>query len=140
LVDYKELRKANGDIFFEAKRSLEHDYIFVNWIGIQTLETVVMGGNHILTMLKDKPSTGILNSNRELIGPWEIAVNWLSNKWVPQAKTLGLKVYAHVLSPGIYGRRSYKSFAPVLEKQFDSQSFSDESSAELWLQFRLAVS
>ena len=133
MTNYKELKKGNGDVFFEAKRVPENNYIYINWIGIQSLETIVMGGNHILTMLRENPCQGILNSNRELIGPWEVAVNWLTHKWAPQATELGLRYFAHVLSPGIYGQRSYQSLAPDFDKQFNLRSFENEETAKDWL-------
>lgn len=133
LIDYKELKKADGYPFFEARRMPDNPFISVNWIGIQSLETMVMGGNQVLAMLRDKPCPGLLNSNRELIGPWEVAVNWMSNKWVPQAKVLDLRYYAHVLSPGIYGQRSFEAFRPYLESYFEVKTFNDEKSAAAWL-------
>jgi len=134
--EYKELKKAEGFTFFEAGRTPDNAYIYVNWIGIQSLETVVMGGNHLLTMLRQKPCQGLLNSNRELIGSWETAVSWLTHRWVPQAKASGLRYYAHVLSPGIYGRRSFDLFYPILQREFDLALFEDETSAIVWLQER----
>jgi hypothetical protein len=133
LIAYKELRKANGDVFFEAKRTTDNNYIYINWIGIQSLETVVMGGNHVLAMLREKPCKGLLNSNRELIGPWEVAVNWLTHKWGPQANELGLCYFAHVLSPGIYGQRSFRSLSPNFKDLFELRTFDNEEAAEEWL-------
>ncbi|PVY44200.1 hypothetical protein C8E01_101566 [Pontibacter virosus] len=92
-----------------------------------------MGSNLVLSMLRRDPCEGILNSNRELIGPWESATNWLAFKWAPQAKSLGLRYFAHVLSPGIYGQRSFKSLYPNLRKVFEVKSFDDEEGAEEWL-------
>ncbi|PRY11354.1 hypothetical protein CLV24_111149 [Pontibacter ummariensis] len=137
LIDYKELKKADGYPFFEASRRPDNSFIAVNWIGTQSLETVVMGGNHILAMLREKPCQGLLNSNRELIGPWDAAVSWLSYKWVPQAKELGLRYYAHVLSPGIYGQRSFAMFQESLKSHFSMRPFNDEKRAEEWLQMKL---
>lgn len=136
LLDYKELKKAEGFTFFEAGRMPDNSFIAVSWVGIQSLETVVMGSNHVLAMLREKPCAGLLNSNRELIGPWEAAVSWLAHKWAPQAKALGLRYYAHVLSPGIYGRRSFELFAPSLENSFELEAFEEESRAKAWLQSR----
>lgn len=96
-----------------------------------------MGGNHLLTMLRMQPCKGLLNSNRELIGPWDVAVSWLTYKWVPQAKDLGLRYYAHVLSPGIYGQRSFEILYPTLKREFETESFSDEESAEEWLKSKI---
>ena len=115
----------------------DNNYIYINWIGIQSLETIVMGGNHILAMLREKPCEGILNSNRELIGPWEVAVNWLTYKWGPQAKELGLRYFAHVLSPGIYGQRSFQSLSPAFKEQFNLRAFDNEATAQEWLQTRV---
>jgi hypothetical protein len=85
-------------------------------------------------MLRERPCQGILNSNKELIGPWEEAVNWLSFKWVPQAKLLGVKHFAHVLSPGIYGQRSYNALYPRIKDKLEVHSFCDEETAIAWLQ------
>lgn len=131
------LKKAEGFTFFEAWRTPDNSFIAVNWIGVQSLETVVMGKNHVLAMLREKPSPGLLNSNRELIGPWDEAVSWLTHKWAPQAKTLGLRYYAHVLSPGIYGRRSFELFAASLESSLKLAAFDEEGSAKAWLQSRI---
>ncbi|TXK29857.1 hypothetical protein FVR03_20265 [Pontibacter qinzhouensis] len=138
MIDYRELKKANGFNFFEARRMDEHGYIAVNWIGLQSLETIVMGGNLVLSMLRERPCQGILNSNRELIGPWDVAVNWLVFRWSPQAKALGVKHYAHVLSPGIYGQRSYELFSNTVTGEFKLKSFEDEERAGEWLQ-RMAL-
>jgi hypothetical protein len=87
-------------------------------------------------MLRERPCAGLLNSNRELIGPWDEAVSWLARKWAPQAKALGLRRCAHVLSPGIYGRRSFEVLAPSLEGSFELGVFEEESGAKEWLQSR----
>ncbi|MCC9168943.1 hypothetical protein [Pontibacter harenae] len=137
-IEYKELKKANGDVFLEARRSHDNTYILVNWIGIQSLETIVMGGNHILSMLREKPCKGLLNSNRELIGPWDAGVNWLVHKWTPQAKSLGLTYFAHVLSPGIYGQWSFQALYSSLKEQLNIGPFDNEKAAEEWLRIKVA--
>ncbi len=132
-MDKKELKKANGDVCFEAVRMPQNTYIYVNWVGVQTLETVVMGGNHLLAMLREEPCRGLLNSNKELIGPWEVAVPYLSYKWAPAARLLGLRYFAHVLSPGIFGQRSFESFRQHLKEQLYLKAFEEQEQAEDWL-------
>ncbi|KAA3438421.1 hypothetical protein [Rufibacter hautae] len=133
-MDKTELKKANGDVYFEAQWLPLDGYILVNWIGIQTLETVVMGGNQILAMLREKPTRGLLNSNRELIGPWEVAVPYMAFKWGPAASALGLRYFAHVLSPGIFGQRSFDSFQKQLkEPLLNVRAFENQTQAEQWL-------
>lgn len=133
-IDSTKLKKANGDIFFEARRSPNNSFIIVNWIGIQSLETIVLGGNHILNMLREEPCQALLNSNRELIGPWDSAINWLSYKWAPSAKILGLQYFAHVFSPGIYGQRSFNALYPKLKDTLEVKAFEDEEAAKAWFQ------
>ncbi len=137
-MDTKELKKANGDVYFEARRLAHNDYLFVNWIGIQSLETMVMGSNHILALLRERPCRGLLNSNRELIGPWDMAVSYLAHRWAPAANALGLRYFAHVLSPGIFGQRSFDQFSKQLKDQLILKSFEEQSQAEQWLQQQLA--
>ncbi|MFD1188092.1 hypothetical protein [Pontibacter rugosus] len=132
--EYKELKKANGDVFCEVTRMSGNAYVFINWIGIQSLETVVIGGNYVLSILRAKPCSMLLNSNRELIGPWETAINWWVYKWAPQAKDVGVRYFAHVLSPGIYGQRSFHSLYPQLKMQLEVKPFEDEEGAKEWLQ------
>jgi hypothetical protein len=137
LTEYKELKKANGDVFFEARRKPDNSYIAINWIGLQSLETVMLGCNQILAMLREKPCPRLLNSNRELVGPWEVAVSWLVYKWAPQANALGLRYFAHVLSPGVFGQRSFRSFQDMLKGELRVKGFEEEQKAEDWLMARL---
>lgn len=137
-MDKKELKKANGDVYFEALRRPDNAFVFVNWIGIQSLETMVMGGNLVLAMLREKSCTGLLNSNRELIGPWDMAVPYLACKWAPAARDMGLRNYAHVLSPGIFGQRSYEKFSQLVnEPHLHVRSFDQQIQAEEWLLLHL---
>ncbi|RNI27934.1 hypothetical protein EFA69_17760 [Rufibacter immobilis] len=109
-MEKKEIRKANGDVCFEAYRLPGNSYICVHWMGVQSLETMVMGGSHLLSMLRELPCRAILNSNQELVGPWDDGAFYLAYKWAPAAASLGLHYFAHVLSPGIFGRRSFEKF------------------------------
>lgn len=141
-MEKSELRKANGDVYFEAIRKPDNTYILVKWIGVQSLETVVMGCNHLLRMLREKPCRALLNSNQELIGPWEVAVPYMVSKWVPTACQLGLQYFAHVLSPGIFGKRSYEVFRRQIQEHLPQgklrlSSFEEEEMAETWLLLHL---
>ncbi|MBD1395783.1 hypothetical protein H9Q13_01280 [Pontibacter sp. JH31] len=130
----KELQKANGDIFLEIRRMSDNSFIATNWIGLQSLETVMMGSTQILTMLRERPCKGFLHGNHELIGPWEIAVNWLVQKWMPQAKAGGIRYYAYVQGPGIYGQRSFDAFYELVKNEFEVKVFTEEEDAKEWLQ------
>ncbi len=92
-----------------------------------------MGSNLLLAMLRNKPCSAILNNNHELVGPWEVGINWLAYKWAPQARDLGVRHYAHVMSYGIFGQKSFKTFAPLLKGFFEVKAFEDETEAKEWL-------
>lgn len=131
-MDKQKLKKTNGDIFFEAERAHDNSYIFVNWIGVQSLETIVMGGNLLLAMLRKQPCLAIVNNNHELVGPWEVGVNFLVYKWAPEAKVLGIRYFAHILSYGIFGRKSFDTFMPMVKSYFEVQAFEKEKDAKTW--------
>ncbi|WP_460892592.1 hypothetical protein [Rufibacter soli] len=115
-----------------------NSFVFVNWVGIQSLETMVMGSNLVLSLLREKSCPGLLNSNRELIGPWEVAVPYLAHKWAPAARELGLRNFAHVLSPGIFGQRSYEKFSQqVQDRVLHVRAFEEQAQAEEWLLLHL---
>ena len=130
----KELKKANGDVFFQAERKAGNSYIQVNWIGIQSLETIMMGAGLLLNMLRELPCSAILYSNQELIGPWEDGAFFLGSSWAPKARNLGVECFAHVLAPGIYGRRSFQRFEQLAQHQFRIEAFETIKDAEAWLQ------
>ncbi|NDK56650.1 hypothetical protein [Pontibacter fetidus] len=137
-MDKQELRKSNGDVFFEAERATDNSFICVNWIGVQSLESIVMGGNLLLAMLRKQSCQTIVNNNHELVGPWEVGINFMAYKWAPEAKVLGVKFFAHILSYGIYGRSSFEAFAPLVKSFFEVASFEDESAAKTWAKVKAA--
>jgi len=132
-----ELRKANGDIFFEARRHADNSYIYVNWVGRQSLESIIMGGNHLLQMLRKESCNAILNNNHELVGPWDTGAEWVVQRWAPQAKNLGVKYFAHIMSYGIYGQNTFKTIQPRLKKICEVEVFEDEGLARNWVYDKL---
>lgn len=132
-MDKVELKKANGDVFFTAQRAVGNSFIHVNWIGIQSLETIMYGAGQLLVMLQKLPCKTILNSNQELIGPWDDGALYLGNTWAPKAKHLGLNNFVQVLAPGIYGKRSFEKFQQLAGKFFKIETFEHEQDAEDWI-------
>jgi len=134
-MERSELFKANGDLFFEVERKPANSYIYTNWIGIQSLESILMGSKQVLTMLRREPCKAILNSNKELIGPWDDGALYMGNKWVKDLNTLGVIYFAHVLAPGIYGQRSFEKFFQLAQPYIQIEVFNTEEEAESWLFF-----
>jgi hypothetical protein len=129
----KEFKKPNGDTFLIAERAEDNAYIHARWIGIQTLETVKEGGMFYVNMLKEKPCPRLLNNHKELIGPWDIANEWIAKEWTPMVMKLGLKYMSQVLAPGIYGKMSFHQLHQHIGDQFEIKMFDEEMPALDWL-------
>ncbi|MDQ3290963.1 MAG: hypothetical protein M3Q05_06695 [Bacteroidota bacterium] len=132
-MEKKELKKANGDLFFEVCRKAANSYIHANWVGIQSIETIMLGANLVLSMLRQEPCSAILNSNKELIGPWDDGALYMGNKWVMDLNTLGVIHFAHVLAPGVYGQRSFEKFFQLAQPYLQIEVFNSDEEAEAWL-------
>lgn len=127
------LNKSNGDVFFEAEREKNNAFIHINWVGIQTIESIMLGSNQLIQLLHKKRCSKILNSNIELIGPWDDGAIFLGNRWAFKAKMAGVIYYAHVLAPGIYGKNSFKHFQDAGSKFLNINVFHKDEEAEQWL-------
>jgi len=78
----------------------DNAYILAHWVGRQTLETV-RGGTFYIKMIKEQPCAKLLNSHEELIGPWNVANDWIIEYWTPKVQALGLRFMAQVWRWGI---------------------------------------
>ena len=128
-----ELKKVNGDVFLEVERMPDNSYILAHWIGLQSLETVKQGGTYYAEMLKNQPCPKLLNSHEELIGPWNIANDWIVQEWTPKVQALGLRYMAQVLAPGVYGQLSFHQLHQRISDKLEIKMFNDKASAREWL-------
>lgn len=108
-------------------------YIHARWIGVQSLETVMRGGELYLKMLEENPCDKLLNDHSELIGPWLVATDWIAQEWTPKVRALGLRYMAQVLAPGIYGQLSFHELHQRIDDEFIITMFDDTASAKAWL-------
>ncbi|NEM97270.1 hypothetical protein [Pontibacter burrus] len=127
------LKKSNGDVFLYYERVPENAYIFAHWVGRQDLDTVRRGGYAYLDMMKEQACAKLLNSHKELIGPWDIATDWISTYWTPAAVTLGLRYMAQVLAPGVYGQMSFHQLHQHIGNLLEIKIFENEKEAIDWL-------
>ncbi|QCR21204.1 hypothetical protein [Pontibacter sp. SGAir0037] len=128
-----ELTKANGDIFLVLEREENNQFICARWTGVQSLETVQKGGTAYLDMIRQQPCPKLLNSHRELIGPWDIANDWITSYWTPTAVSLGLQYMAQVLAPGVYGKMSFHQLHQRIDNFMEIKMFEEEEPAHQWL-------
>ena len=75
----------------------------------------------------------MLNDNSKVVGSWSGANNWIAQNWMPQALAMGLKRFAHIVSPGIFGQASAAEMITRVGNQFEMRLFQDIDLAKAWL-------
>lgn len=128
-----ELKKVYGDVFFSAGRMNNNAFLYAQWFGVQSIETVKEGGYKLLDMMKEKPCTKLLNSNKNVIGSWDMALEWAQTVWAPEMRELGLRYLAQVVPSSIYATLTIESLIQQIDDQFEIRTFEEDADAEAWL-------
>jgi hypothetical protein len=128
-----ELKKVFGDVFFTAKRMENGTILQAQWYGLQSVETVKEGGAKLLEMINEKPCNKLLNCNKNVVGSWDMALDWVQNTWTPQMKAAGLRYLAQVVPPSIYVNLTIEKLIQRIDKDFEIRVFEDVGEAEAWL-------
>jgi hypothetical protein len=131
-----QLRRPDGHVFLTVDRDQENNWIYARWTGIQTLATIQEGGLYYVEMLRQEPCARLLNDHRELIGRFTDANDWIATIWTPLILQAGLRYFAQVLSPGIFGQLSIEDLRQRIGDQFEMQFFQDFEAAQQWLRSR----
>ena len=129
-----ELKKPSGDIFATLERAPQNTYLYAQWIGRQNLETIQQGGNAFLEAMQTQPCAKLLNSHKELIGPWDVANDWITTVWTPTAISFGLRYMAQILAPGIYGQTSFHMLHQRIGDMLEIKLFDNVEDAKNWLE------
>ena len=141
---YKELqqeleeRKKRLERLFFSETYLtievqEKGWIYADWIGYQTEQSVMDGCEKMLEALKKYKLGKVLNDNTRVVGIWTPAAKWVGEDWFPRMKGAGLEQFAWVYSPSRLSQvstdESLKS-TPVPEI---IQTFYNPQEAQDWL-------
>ena len=129
----QQLTKPDGSVFLEYERMPNNAYINAHWIGRQYLDTVQRGGKAYLDLMRELPCAKLLNSHEELVGPWDVANDWISSYWTPTAVSLGLRYMAQVLARGVYGQMSFQQLHQRIGNMLEIKMFDNEAAAKEWL-------
>lgn len=127
------LEKVFGDVFFTARRMEGNAFVYAQWFGVQSIETVKEGGYKLLDMVKEQPCSKLLNSNKQVIGSWDMALEWAENEWAPQMRAAGLKYLAQVVPTSIYATLTIQNLLQHIDDTFEIRTFEDDADAEAWL-------
>ncbi|MCC9169107.1 hypothetical protein [Pontibacter harenae] len=128
-----KLKKIYGDVFFTATRKQDNAYIYARWFGVQSVETVKEGGYKLLEMIMEKPCRMLLNSNKNVVGSWDMALEWAEVEWAPQMRSAGLRYLAQVVPSSIFASLTIDSLVLRIGDEFEIRTFEEEADAEAWL-------
>lgn len=128
-----ELSNALGRVFLTIAYDAENHWVHNNWLGYQTLETVMQGANVCIDILEKYKCPYLLNDNRLVAGPWHQAAEWIAQDWTPRAIATGLIYFAHVVSPEYLARLSAENLNNKISGSFNMQIFVDYEDAKNWL-------
>lgn len=128
-----DLTNGFGKVYLRISYDAATRWVYNDWIGYQTYVGIVAGADACLLPLAENRCAYLLNDNRQVIGPWDHAVEWIVTNWAPRAITIGLTHFANVVSPESLAASSAQSMALGLEGQLKMHLFSDIKEAQQWL-------
>lgn len=128
-----ELKKVFGEVFLTIDVAPDNTFINAQWSGVQSEETVMEGCEKLLELAQTYKCPGLLNSNKKVIGSWNMAVNWAANEWAPRMRAAGIKYFAQVLPSTILAATSIESFLQEVTGEFEIRNFDNDVNAENWL-------
>lgn len=109
------------------------DWLYVDWKGWHTAETVQDGCEAVLACFRKSGLTKVLNDNTNGVGDWIGAAEWTAVHWLPRMEAAGLRHFAWVQSPSRVSRRSADRSYAEAQRDEAIHRFADRRSAEEWL-------
>lgn len=126
------IRNANGEVFYEAKIDTSNGWIYLNWIGDIELDDIKKGVNAYLDLLSITGINRLLNDNTQYKGNFIEINGWIAEQLIPRGLDLGLRYFAHVLSPQFISRFSAVDLG-LRVKPIEFKAFKTLGEAEKWL-------
>lgn len=120
-------------VFIELKRDSSTNCLIANWIGMLGFEEVKTGALAVIEEIKDSGYQSLINDNRQVIGDWRVANDWIMNDWLPLALENNLQKFAHILSPYYYGKLSAEDLQSRIGGQLEMKIFQNEEEAKKWI-------
>jgi len=129
----RELKTAAGKVFLSIAYDAQNNWVYNNWVGNQSLESIILGANACLEVLAAHNCAYLINDNRRVAGQWSQANEWITHDWTPRAVAQGLTHMAHVISPEALARLSAENMSKRVSSSFEMEIFADTESAKEWL-------
>jgi len=129
-----ELINGFGKVYLTIEFDEANQWVYNNWIGYQTYVGIIAGADACLHPLRQHACAYLLNDNRQVLGPWDHAIEWLVTNWVPRAISQGLTHFAHVISSESLAALSAEAMHLGIGGQLQMHMFDDMTTARNWLQ------
>ena len=128
-----ELTNGFGKVYLTIEYDEANGWVHSNWIGYQTYIGIVAGADACLHPLRENNCFYLLNDNREVVGPWDHAVEWIVTDWAPRAVAQGLTFFANVVSPESMAALSAEAMHLGLGGRLHMRMFGRVEEAKAWL-------
>jgi hypothetical protein len=128
-----ELINGFGKVYLTIEYDETNKWVYNNWIGYQTYIGIITAADTCLHPLRENRCAYLLNDNRQVIGPWDHAVEWIATDWAPRAIEQGLTHFAHIVSPESLAAVSAEAMHTRIGGRLEMRMFSEISEAEAWL-------
>ena len=118
----------------------EENWLYVNWMDYQTVDSVKRGCEHMLQLMMKYETSRILNDNSKVLGTWDGAAHWGATDWFPRMKQSGLKKFAWVQSTNPFAQMSTEATLSLMRgyEAFGIRIFLSLKEAEDWLRENVA--
>lgn len=130
----QELTNGFGKVYLTITYEQASGWVYNNWVGYQTYAGIVAGADACLAPLRTYACPYLLNDNREVIGPWDHAVEWIVADWAPRALAQGLTHFAHVVSREALAAISAEAMHLGIGDRLEMKMFGNIDEAKAWLQ------
>lgn len=124
-------------LFYEDNIAIEYDdefnWIYADWKGYQTENSVKDGCERILLALGGIHCKKILNDNTNVVRIWTPASVWVGTNWLPRIMDAGIKHFAWVYSSSSMSRVSADESIKITSVPEMVKTFDDLESAKKWL-------
>ncbi|TGE29901.1 hypothetical protein [Hymenobacter metallicola] len=127
------LYRGDGSVYLTVERNQQENWIHARWQGRQTMGTIMDGGLTYVDMLRAAPCPKLLNDHRDLVGTFTEANDWIQQVWTPLIISAGLRYFAQVLSPDVFGQLSIEDLQHRIGDLLHIQLFASLTEAQTWL-------
>jgi signal transduction histidine kinase len=132
-VDYPVTENEYHTDFIDIKIDDSLQIVEVNWKGYNNMNTIKEGCMKIIEFLKSKKISKVLNSNKDVLGTWSDASEWVGKQWFPLAELAGLTHFGWVNSNATFSQLSAQKSDEFNTGSVITKFFDNDNAAKEWL-------